>query len=135
MVWAIRNKPQGGACFIYLIDLWGCIFFLTRCIFFGHMRRSLQITSDFPTACAHQSFDIYEICIRICDPKIQREHRHGVSNDCHYVTFSYLGRACSRLLYWNFVGEPTRSACAILISYQVGQYMARPREEISHATS
>lgn len=49
-------------------------FFDQMYIFLAHMRRSLQITSDIPTACAPQCFDFYEICIWTCNPKILREH-------------------------------------------------------------
>jgi hypothetical protein len=130
-----QNKPSGRSLLYLPHRFVGLHTFFDQMYIFWPHEESLQITSDFPTACALQSLEFYEICIWICNPKILREHSTALATIAILWHSPILEERVARLLDWTFVGEPTRSACAILISYQVGQYMARPREEISHATS
>lgn len=80
---------------------------------FSHMRRSLQINSDFPTACAPQSFDFYEICIYKCNPKIRREHSTGLATISFMWNFPILEKPVANRYICTFFGESPRARTGI----------------------
>ena len=73
VVWAIR-KPSARSLLYLPYRFAGLHTFFGQMYIFWPHEEVLADTSGFPTACAPHSFNFYEICIWICNPKMQREH-------------------------------------------------------------